>query len=72
MPYFVYRISPERRLTLVDTFIKFKDAKDFARGLRARQPADDQHKIRMMFADDAKKAQLLLADPRSSRPDGDD
>ncbi len=72
MPYFIYRISPERKLTLVETFAKFKEAKDFARGLRARQPAEDKHIIRMMFAEDAKKAQILLADRRSARTDGDD
>src|SRR4030066_82305 len=37
MPYFVYRISPDRKLTLLDTFAKFKDAKDHARSLRAQQ-----------------------------------
>ena len=72
MPYFVYRISPERKLTLIDTFVKFKEAKDHARSLRAQQVADDRSVVRMIFAEDAKKAQLLLADRRTPKTDGDD
>jgi hypothetical protein len=72
MPYFVYRISPERKLTLIESFVKFKDARDLARSLRARQPADDRHIVRMIFAEDPKKAQLLLTDLRTPKTDGDD
>ena len=72
MPYFVYRISPERKLTLLETCAKFKDAKDLARSLRARQTTDDRHIVRMIFAEDAKKAQLLLTDLRTPKTDGDD
>jgi hypothetical protein len=72
MPYFVYRISPERKSTLIETFARFQDAKTLARSMRAQQPADDHHVIRMIFAEDAKKAQLLLSDPRNPKTDGDD
>lgn len=72
MPYFVYRISPERKLKLLETFTKFQDAKDLARSLRAQQPPDDGHIVRMIFAEDAKKAQLLLTDRRTPKTDGDD
>ena len=34
MPYFLYRISPERKLTLLETFEKFQEAKGVARRLR--------------------------------------
>jgi hypothetical protein len=72
MPYFVYRISPERKLTLIETFAKFKEAKDLARSLRAQQSSDDRHIVRMIFAEDPKKAQLLLSDRRTPKTDGDD
>lgn len=72
MPYFVYRISPERKLTLIETFGKFKEAKDFARSLRAQQATDDRNVVRMIFAEDPKKAQLLLSDKRAAKADGDD
>ena len=72
MPYFVYRISTDRKLTLIDTFVKFKEAKDHARSLRAQQAADDRNIIRMIFAEDQKKAQLLLTDLRTAKTEGDD
>lgn len=72
MPYFVYRISSERKLTLLNTFDKFKDAKDLARSLRAQQAPGATETIRMIFAENPKKAQLLLSDARSARTDGDD
>lgn len=72
MPYFLYRISPDRRLTLIETFDKYPDAKSTARRLRAEQSADDHHKIRMIFAENPKKAQLLLTDLRNPKTEGDD
>ena len=72
MPYFLYRISPERKLTLLETFEKFQEAKGAARRLRAEQPAGDAHVIRMIFAENPKKAQLLLTDLRNPKTDGDD
>lgn len=72
MPYFLYRISPERKLTLIETFEKFQDARTQARSLRAQQPPGDGHVIRMIFAENPKKAQLLLSDVRTAKTDGDD
>ena len=72
MPYFVYRISAQRKLTLLNTFDKFIDAKDFARSLRAQQTSGANETIRMMFAENPKKAQLLLSDLRTPKTDGDD
>jgi len=72
MPYFLYRISPERKLHLINTFEKFSDAKTTARHLRAEQPPDATDTIRMIFAEDAAKARLLLTDLRNPKTDGDD
>jgi len=72
MPYFVYRISPERKLTLLNTFDKFTEAKDLARSLRAQQAPGTTETIRMIFAENQKKAQLLLSDVRTAKADGDE
>lgn len=72
MPYFVFRILPDRKLTLLQTFAKFKEARDHVRSLRAQQAPDDRSTIRMIFAEDTKKAQLLLTDLRTAKVDGDD
>lgn len=72
MPYFVYRITPDRKLTLIETFSKFQDAKSLARSMRAQQAPADNHTIRMIFAEDSRKAQLLLTDQRNPKTEGDD
>jgi len=72
MPYFLYRISGDRKLQLIDTFEKFQDAKARARQMRADAPPENSETIRMIFAETAKKAQLLLTDPRNPKTDGDD
>ncbi len=72
MPYFLYRISSQRKLTLIQTFEKYREAKGMARQLRAEQPPDNADTIRMIFAEDTRKAQLLLTDPRNAKTDGDD
>jgi len=72
MPYFLYRITTDRKLHLIDTFEKFQDAKARARQMRADSGPDSPDTIRMIFAETAKKAQLLLSDPRNPKTDGDD
>lgn len=72
MPYFLYRISANRKLTLLETFEKFQEAKAQVRRLRAEQPAGGGDLFRMIFAENPKKAQLLLTDIRNPKTDGDD
>lgn len=72
MPYFLYRITPDHRPTLIETFEKFQDARAQARRLRAEPPAGEEGIVRMIFAEDTRKALLLLTDARSARTDGDD
>ncbi len=72
MPYFLYRITPGHRPALIETFEKFQDARAQARRLRAELPAEAEGTVRMIFAEDTRKALLLLTDARSARTDGDD
>jgi hypothetical protein len=72
MPYYLYRISAPHRPTLIETFEKFQEAKTLARRMRADQPAGSADTIRMIFAENPKKAQLLLTDARNPKTDGDD
>lgn len=72
MPYFVYRITPERKLTLVNTFDKYQEARQLAHTLRAELPTGSTDVIRMIFAETPKKAQLMLTDLRNPKTEGDD
>ena len=64
MPYYVFRLSPDKKLTLVDTFAKYQEAKDLCRQLRQTESPDNPNAVRMAFAEDEVKAKRLLADRR--------
>ncbi len=64
MPYYVFRLSPDKKLTLVNTFTKYKEAKDLCRQLRQTESPDNPNTVRMAFAEDEVKAKRLLADKR--------
>jgi hypothetical protein len=68
MPYFCFRIRPDRTMTLLETYPKFKEAMDYCRDLRRQQAADDPDQIRMMFAATAKDAKRLLGERRPPTP----
>ena len=64
MPYYVFRLSSDKKLTLVNTFVKYQEAKDLCRQLRQTESPDNPNAVRMAFAEDAVKAKRLLADRR--------
>lgn len=64
MPYFVFKISPDKQFTLVKTCVQYKEAKDLCRELRIAGSPDNPNSIRMAFAEDEVKAKRLLADKR--------
>ena len=72
MPYFVYKISPRKRLELVDTFERYRDAKVRTRSLRAELRADDDHIVKMIFAQNVDEAERLLTEVREPRPLGEE
>ena len=72
MPYFVYRIAPEKRLEHIDTFEKYRDAKLCLRELYKTEDDNSESVCRMMFAETMSKAEQLLLAPRDDRMIGDD
>ncbi|OGI51140.1 MAG: hypothetical protein A3E57_01470 [Candidatus Muproteobacteria bacterium RIFCSPHIGHO2_12_FULL_60_33] len=64
MPYFVFRVSADRQLKLVNTCEKYKEAKDLCRELRKSESPDNPNGIRMAFAETEVKAKHLLAEKR--------
>lgn len=72
MPYFVYRLTPGQRPALLETFANYQEARNLARNLRTEQPAGSPDTVRMIFAEDPRKAVLLLTDARNPKTDGDD
>lgn len=73
MPYYIYKIFPDKRLEKIDEFSAFREASARAKTLRREIPADQHYLIKMVFADNSLEAQLLLAQPRPPEPlTGDD
>jgi hypothetical protein len=64
MPYFVFRISAERQLTLINTYEKFPEAMKVCRELRKSQTPGATDTIRMTFAKSEPEAKRLLSERR--------
>jgi hypothetical protein len=71
MPYFVYRITPQRKLTHIDTCTRYQDARALVRRLRQDEASGDDD-IRMIFAKQQGEAERLLSAPRDERVIGED
>ena len=69
MPYYVFRITQGptailKNLDLLDEFDSYKEAKNMARGERAKQTSDDDSQIKVMFADNRLQAEEQLMEKR--------
>lgn len=70
MPYYIYKMSsPEgmelvKNLELIKDFAAFKEAKNFARDVRAGLDEDDKAIIKVMFADNQLMAEEQLMEHR--------
>jgi len=69
MPYFVYKIIPPfKQLEQIQAFEGFKEASALAKSHRATMQPDDKYTVKVIFADDAFKAEMLLTDEREPEP----
>jgi len=72
MPYFIYRVSPQKFLKQVDQFDVYADARARARVMRAAQAPGELDLIKIIFAKDAPEAEALLKAKREKRLREDD
>ncbi len=72
MPYFIYRISPQRNLNYVDDFAEYNFARDAARRMRQQQNEEDIDTVKIVFAKDRNEAEDLLRIRRERQPSEDD
>ena len=72
MPYFIYKIDLNRNLELLDTYSKYREARDQARTLRSDLPAEDTGTIKMIHAKHEQEAIHLLKQVREPRPMGEE
>ena len=60
MPYYVFQILPDKNAKLLNTFDKFKDAKERCRELRKSESPDNPNLFRMAFAENEHEAKRLI------------
>lgn len=75
MPYYVYKViekDKKKQLEAIDTFEKYRDAREVVRERRQNRAADDQGDYRMIFAKNQTEAETLLKAPREERVIGED
>lgn len=69
MPYFVYKIIPPfKQLEQLQSFETFKEASVFSKAQRAAMQPGDKYTVKVVFADDAFKAEMLLTEERPPEP----
>jgi len=69
MPYYVFKMQSAelamlKQLELLKDFEKFKEAKLFARDVRAQQAEGDEAEIKVLFADNQLAAEEMLMEKR--------
>ena len=72
MPYYVYKVGTAelamlKQLELINTFEKFKEAKNFARDTRAGLDEADVTEVKVMFADNQLAAEEMLMEAREKQ-----
>lgn len=64
MPYYVYKVFPNRTCEYVDDFGQYREARDLARSIRADLTVQDNCTVKVMHARDASEAESLILTPR--------
>ena len=72
MPYFLYKVLPQKKFELIQQYQAYKDARNEARKRRAEMSADDLYAVKVMFAKDPEQAERLMSEEREPRPLGED
>ena len=72
MRYFLYSISPQKQLELLQSFDTYPEAKRAAVAARIAQAATEDHIIKIIFAQDPAEAEQLLLTKRERQPSEDD
>jgi hypothetical protein len=72
VPYFVYKIYPNKKLVPVQPCASFREAKDLARSIRASVAPDERFTAKVIFAKSPEEAEKLLVQEREYIPREDD
>ncbi len=72
MPYYLFKMFPNRNVEVIEHHEKYRDARDRARGLRKELTVADNYKVKIIFAANEQAGAKLLTTEREAEPWGDD
>jgi hypothetical protein len=64
MPYFVYKVFPNKTCEQIGEFEQFKEARGLARDTRANLTLQDNCTVKVMHAKNSSEAETLILTPR--------
>ncbi|HHL19491.1 MAG TPA: hypothetical protein ENJ33_07130 [Thiothrix sp.] len=71
MPYYVFKVTQPteliKNLSLQDSFEKYRDARELARGIRKELPLDSGTTVKMLFAANQLAAEETLMEKREEK-----
>jgi hypothetical protein len=70
--YFLYSVSPQKELELLQSFDTYNEAKRAAVAARMAQTTADDNIVKIIFAQDPAEAAQLLQTKRERQPSEDD
>ena len=72
MPYFVYKVMPNRKIEYIEDHGQYREARDRVRALRNELPEDADYTVRLVHAKHQTEAERLLTTEREARPAGEE
>lgn len=72
MPYFLFKMFPNRTVEYIEDHEKYRDARDSARSRRKELTVADNYQVKIIFAANKTAGEKLLTTEREAEPWGDD
>ncbi|MBT7308651.1 MAG: hypothetical protein HN842_10570 [Gammaproteobacteria bacterium] len=72
MNYYLFKMFPSRKVELIESHEKYRDARSRARSLRKALTVSDNYQVKIIFAASEQAGAKLLTTEREAEPWGDD
>lgn len=72
MPYFLFKMFPNRAVEVIEHHDKYRDARESARAKRKELTVADNYQVKIIFAANEQAGAKLLTTEREAEPWGDD
>ncbi len=72
MPYYLFKMFPNREVEVIEHHEKYRAARDRARSMRKELTVSDNYQVKIIFAANEQAGAKLLTTEREPIPWGDD